>query len=247
MGMSTLQLPESFSIGKYTFGFDDDFEWYVTAHRWTTTATDSGSITVASAAGGILTISPSDGSVADNDETYLLTTNSPFLIAANKPIEGECTLQFSEAATNKANIFFGFKDSIAANTLVDDGGGMATSFSGACIYKVDGGTVWKCIASLGSTQTIITSTTTAGGTAYQRLRVEIRPVNSTIAEASFFCDSGSGMVPLYDAAQTARNVPIKISFTYTSAAQMMCGAGIKNGSTTLETLSIDRIAAFQAR
>jgi len=246
MGMSTLQLPQSFHVGKHTFGLDDDFLWYISPHLWTLVG--DGTAAAGDAAGGVITLTTG---ATDNNEVYLATTKEIFLIAANKPIEGECKLQYTEAVTganNTANVFFAFSDAIAADFMVDNGAGVKTSFSGAAIFKVDGSTVWKCMVSIGTTQTILTSTLTAGGAAYQTLRIEIRPINATIAEAAFFADSGSGMVPLYDAAQTARNVPIKISFTYTNATEMMVGAGVKAGGTaTTQLMLIDRLAAYQAR
>ena len=57
------------------------------------------------------------------------------------------------------------------------------SFSGAVIYKVDGGTVWKFVTSIGTTNTVSTSVTTAGGSAYQRLAIKIVPNSSTTALA----------------------------------------------------------------
>lgn len=246
MGMTVLQTPASFDIGKYTFGFDEDFLWFISPHLWTDTSADSGASWAATdAAGGIAT--GVTGAV-DNNEAYLLTTQEIFLIAANKPIIAEATLQFAEAQTNKANVAFLLADAIAADTIVDDGAGLKASFSGAAIYKVDGGTVWKCMVSIGSTQTIVTTTATAGGSSYQRLRIEIKPVTSTIAEASFFIDNGNGMVPLVDASQTARpNTPVKISFTYTGATEMGCGVGVKAGGSSSQTVLVDRIAAYQAR
>lgn len=223
------------------FGFFDDFEWYVTAHRFTTVATDSGTVTVGDAKGGIVALAPSDGTVTNNDETYIRSTAEIFKFVAGQALYGECLLQFTEGATDDANIFFGFKDAIAANTLVDDGAGLATSFSGACIYKVDGGTVWKCVTSNSTTQTISTSLTTAGGSSYQKLVIEARDVDGSNFEVTFFCDGQ----PLLDSS-TRR--PIKHSVAIASATEMHVGAGIKNGAdTTVELLNIDYIAAYQRR
>lgn len=249
MGMTTLQLPQDFHVGKYTFGIDDDFLWFISPHMWTDTSADSGASWAATdAAGGIL--SGTTGAT-ENNEAYLLSTQEIFLIAANKPIEAEATLQFTEAtvgANNTANVAFMLMNAIGADSILDDGAGLKTNFSGAAIFKVDGGTTWKCMVSIGTAQTIVSSSLTAGGAAYHRLRIEIRPVTATIAEAAFFADSGSGMVPLYDASQTARNVPIKISFTYTNATEMQVGVGVKaGGASTAQVLLVDRIAAYQAR
>lgn len=223
--------------------FIEDFFWYISPHLWTSVLTDSGTAAVGDVASGILTLTPSDGSVGDNDEAYTHTTNALMLFANNNPLVAEALVQFTEAATNKANAFFGIADSIGANTLVDDGGGIKTSFSGAAIYKVDGGTVWKTVSSLGSTQTITTSTTTAGGSAYQCLRIEAKPISSTILELAYFVDG----LQLLNAAVPGRPQPIKDYVTYTSAVAMQIGAGVKNGSTDQQTLLIDYIAWAQHR
>lgn len=235
--MQSLRMPAWLSE-KRQFQMADDFTWYVTAHNWTTVATDSGTITVGDAQGGIVALAPSDGTVANNDETYIKSTAEAFKIVSGCEIYGEARLQFTEGNTDDANIFFGFADAIGANTLVDDGAGLKTSFSGAAIYKVDGGTVWKCVSSVSTAQTISTSTTTAGGSSYQKLRIEIRDVDGTNAEVTFFCDD----LPLRD----SNNKAIKHLFAWSGATEMQVGAGIKNGAdTTVELLNIDYIFAAQ--
>jgi hypothetical protein len=241
MGMNLVDLHDAL-IKRRTISIWDDFTWYVTAHNWTTVVSDSGTVAVGDAAGGIIVLTPSDGTVADNDEAYLKSTNEVFLIANNKPLLAEARVQFTEANTDDANIFFGVADAIGANTLVDDGAGMKTSFSGAAIYKVDGGTVWKCISSKSTTQTISTSLTTAGGATPQTLRIEIRPVTSTVAEVTFWVDG----VQLRESTSRGE-APIKHQLTYTSATEMQVGAGVKNGFTNLETLNIDYVAVEALR
>lgn len=218
----------------------DDFTWFVTAHNWTSVLTDSGTASVGDAKGGILALVASDGTVADNDEAYIKTTAEIFKLAVGKPLYAEARIQFTEANTDDANVFFGFADNIAADTLVNNGAGLKTSFSGACIYKVDGSNVWKCVSSNSTSQTISTSNTTAGGSSYQTLRIEIRDVDGTSCEVTYFCDDQ----PLLDS--TSRR-PIKHTVAITSATEMQVGAGVKNGDTNLETLNIDYIAAYQAR
>jgi hypothetical protein len=239
MGVKLVDFQDELLKRRSVFLFDD-FLWYVTAHQFTTVVSDSGTVAVSDGAKGIVVLTPSDGTVTDNDEAYIKSTAETFLIAANKPIVAEAKLQFAEANTDDANVFFGLCDAIAANALVDNGAGMKTSGSIFAIYKVDGGTVWKVISSIGASQTISTSTTTAGGSAYQTLRVEIQPINSTIAEVTFYVDGQQ----LLDSTSLK---PIKHSITYTSCTEMQVGAGVKNGDTNLETLNIDYIAAAMLR
>lgn len=226
-------------VEKDTYGFFEDFDWLISPHLWTTTLTDSGSATVANGTCGIVPLLPSDGSVADNDETYLGTTNAPVTFADGKPAFCEFLVQFSEANTDDANVFVGFSSSISANILVDDGAGMATSFSGACIYKVDGGTVWKCITSNGSTQTISTSTTTAGGSSYQRLRIEVMDFNSTTAEVVFYVNN----VPLKD----SNGIVISHKILYSGLSACKVAMGVKNGGANQETFNVDYATWAQRR
>lgn len=237
--MRNLKFPEALRDADQ-YGFYDDFEWFVTAHRFTSVITDLGSASVGDSAGGILALVASDGAVADNDETYIRSTAEIFKFGVERVIFGECRLQYTEANTDDANVFFGFADAIAADTLVDNGAGMKASFSGACIYKVDGGTVWRVVTSNGATQTISTSTRTAGGASYQTLRIVMKEVDGTNMEVTFYVDN----LPLVDA--TSRR-PIKHNVAIASATEMHVGAGVKNGFTNLETLNIDYIAAYQTR
>ena len=53
---------------KDLFGVFDDFPWYISPHQWTSVLTDAGSASIsAGAAGGVLALANSDGTVADND------------------------------------------------------------------------------------------------------------------------------------------------------------------------------------
>lgn len=216
--------------------FFDDFEWMVTAHRWTSVLTDSGTATVGDAANGILALVPSDGTVADNDEAYLRTTAELFLFAANKPIFAEARLQFTEANTDDANVMFGFASATAANHLQDNGAGPLASYSGAVFFKVDGGTNWNVEKSIGATQVTAELTATnsltkaaiaAGGASYQTLRIEVEPHGGGSMDVTFFVDG----VCVYKIKDT----------TYASATEMHLMAGVKNGDTNLETLNIDYI------
>lgn len=223
------------------FGFKDDFEWLLSPHRWTAVLSDSGSAVVGSSPGGVVTLTPSDESVSDNDEAYLRSTNPVFKFAALKPLVAEILLQFTEANTNAANLVFGVTDQSGADVLANNGGGLASSYYGALFFKTDGGTRWQCESSRGSTQTttdllntsaLDQTTHTAGGTAYQRLTIEFIPHSDSAAEVLFYIDGCHVATHQY---------------TFTSATAMYVVAGVKNGSTSLETLNIDYIAAYQLR
>jgi hypothetical protein len=223
------------------FAYLEDYPWYISPHLWTSLAADSGSsVAIVAGDNGVLALTTG---ATNNNEAASYSTNKLWTIAANKTIWMECSIQYSEAATSAANVAVGFASAFGANLLVDDGAGPAANFSGCLIYKVDGGTVWKVVSSIGTSQLINTSTTTAGGAAFQKLGVEIVPVTSTVAEVSFFVND----VPLYDAAITSRNQAIKHQLTYTSAAAMNVGSYVKDGSGTGEVLNVDWLAWSKTR
>lgn len=231
----TLDLPR-------LFGFNDDFEWLVTAHRWTSVLTDSGTAVVGDAVGGILALTASDGTVADNDEAYIRSTAEIFKFAENKPLLAKARIQYTEANTDDANIAFGFMSAVGANALLDNGGGPAASYSGAVFFKVDGSTVWQCESSLAGTQTTTTLNAagsadgiakTAGGSSYQTLEINWVPTTSTTGDFTFFID---GVL-------VAKHKDV----VYTSATEMHVFAGVKNGDTNNEVLNVDYISAWQLR
>ena len=101
--------------------------------------------------------------------------------------------------------------------------------------KVDGGTTWRAMVSLGSTQTEVTSATfrqLPAQATLRSLRSPVVPTSSTSATACFYIDS------ILVGSQ---------AFTYTGATEMNAGAGVKNGGANNESLEIDYILASQVR
>lgn len=215
-----------------TIAWEDNFLWYISPHFWTATLTDSGTITALTTHGGGVVIAASDGSVADNDQSYLGGTNKNLVPTNQKPLVFQATIQYTEANTDDANVIVGLSSTTAAELLVDDGAGIAASFSGIGFFKVDGGTNWKIFASIGTTQTIVELTAansldkiahTAGGSAKQTLRVEFIPYSSTKAELLFYIDG----VCVYS-----------LDWTYTSVVGMAPVIGVKNGGSNAETVNV---------
>lgn len=222
----------------------DDFSEYVDAQRWTKLAADSGSsVAAGDNVNGVVTLTTG---ATNNNEASFYMTNKCFLFADQRAGAIEALVQYAEAAINVANIAFGVWSAPGANMLIDDGAGPATTASGALIYKVDGGTAWKCISSKSTTQTITTSKLTAGGTSYVRLRVEWQAVGDPaldLTEVTFFVDDK----PLFDAADTSRNKEIKHIVTHTSAAAMTLVFYVKAGDGTTQTYLVDLTNYSQGR
>lgn len=240
--MKLLDLPPTADLGRLYFGFFDDFFHYVTADQWTSVLTDSGSAVAGDAVGGRITLTCSDGTVADNDEAYIRTTAELFKFADDKPIVAEALVQFTEADTSAANILFGLMDGVAANALLDNGGGPKASYSGCVFFKEDGQTLWSCENSLaGAQQTTQLSAAnsldgnakTAGGASFAKLRIECRPKSTTKADFLFFIDDVL--------------VAHHVDQTIASATEMHCVLGAKNGSAVNQTLVADYAFAYQKR
>lgn len=213
----------------------DDFFHFTTTENFTSILTDSGTAAVSDGARGLLTITASDGTVADNDEAYVSSTAEAFLFADAKPLYFESRVALTEANTDDANVIVGLADAFAANTLLDDGAGPKASYSGAVFYKVDGGTAWLAECSIAGTQTAVTLTgaTFPGDGTYQVLGIEFIPTSATVASVNFFIDGVE--------------VGSTDAFTYTSATDMEIGAGVKNGGANNEALIVDYLFCSQVR
>ena len=227
-------------IGLY-HGFIDHFPNKNTTF-WTTTSADAGTAAMTDAAGGVILLTSGDGTPVDNDEVYLLTTNELFLFAAGKPLHHRARVQFAQAATNAANVWVGVMNAVAADALVDNGGGPKANFAGAGFYMKDGSVNWNVAYSDGTTQTLaeltatnsLTKTAQVGATAsgvFTLLEVDVIPKTSTLCDVIFKIN-GSTVYKMMDR-------------TYASATEMNYAVGVKAGTGVNQTMSVDAVACFQ--
>lgn len=218
---------------KQQYEYVTDFDGNVEPLRWTATVTDTGTVTVVDGVNGVAILTPSDGTVADNDEVYYASKNELFKYAADKAFLGFARIQFTETAAGIFNAIVGFMNAMVADSLVDNGGGPRASGSTAVIYKVDGGTVWRCQTRNNSVVTDSVSTTSAGGAAYQDLEIEVVPFTSTQVKVVFRVDG----VQLKDA---TTGLPISHTVAVASATEMQFGMGAKLGAITInDVLNVD--------
>lgn len=223
-----------------TFHIFDDFWWDQTDLSWVDTITDTGTAAVGDATRGVMTLTPSDGTVADNDEVYLASANQLFLFASNRPLYCKARVQFTETASGVFNCFAGFMSGVAANALVDDGGGMRASGCYAVIYKVDGETVWRCGTRNGSAATSTTSTKSAGGASYQELEVIGQDADGVSMTFTFKVDG--------EYLKDASGLVIRHSVLIASASIMSLAAGAKLGAiTNNDVLNLDYLYGAQHR
>lgn len=204
------------------------------------TITDSGTALVNDETNGVMTLTPSDGSVADNDEVYIASANELFIYAAGRPIYGRCRLQFTETSATIYNVGFGFMNAVGADTLIDNGGGPKVSGSTLAIYKTDGSGVWKCASSCNGTSTVTTSSKAAVTATWYVLEIEAVDFDGVSMEVCFRVDGEY----LKD---TNGNI-IRHTVAIASATEMQVFAGAKLGAATNnDTTKVDYIYADQAR
>lgn len=246
--MHALSVPERFLLLPRVHGIADDFCGdYVSGDQWTAILTDSGTAVISDQAGGVLVLTPSDGTVADNDEALLKSSKETFLFANNKPIEFIARVAWAEANTDDANVMVGMMNAVAANSLQDDGAGPAASYSGFNFHKLDGGTKWIFESSLAGTQTTTTLGDTAptSATGWHSLKVAVRSRGSTVLEVIPYIDTAGGQnfVQCVD----ANGLKVKHTITLGSPTEMQIVAAVKNGGANNEALQIDYLAAYQLR
>lgn len=239
--------------------FHDDFEYFASGNQWTDQLTNSSAPVVSTGLeDGVLVMT---NTTATNDAAFIYTTTKNYLWAATslpggtaQPCAGithmcECLIQFTEANTNNANIWFGFSSLQTVAQLVNASAGPAVSFTGAGIYKQGGSLGWKTISSQSTTQNLNTAANfaTAGQTGYQRLRVQVEIINA-VAEITYWIDQGSGMVQCTTSTGRPGQNYIKDYITLSSPAAMAFGIGVKTGATgTAEVLNVDYMAAWKIR
>lgn len=250
MGRKALDYDQSLDAFKLTYGFKEDFDVYDEAtvnaasqsddDRWTTLASDSGSVAVGDTQYGVAVLSPSDGTVADNDEVYLYTTNELLKFVANKPIEVGFYAKRVSVADDDA-VFLGFLNAWAADTIADTDGGMPSNYYGAGFHKLDGGN-WVCECSMGTTQKTNTSDEVPDGDWHWfEVRVNHAEDAGDFIEVTYFIDG-------QQTRDSTTLDPIKHRIEISSATEMAVGCGIKLGAATNhDKVHVDAVYCRQTR
>lgn len=219
-----------------------DFDTVRHDDEWVDTVTDSGTVTNGDARAGICTLTPSDGSVVDNDEAYVASAKELFKFAASAPIYGKARLAFTEVSSPDVNIVFGFQNAVGADSLVDDGGGAKVSGSTLAIGKVDGETEWRVWSACNGTSTTTLSnlTATAGSTTFHELEIICGDWDGTRMQVSFKVDG--------EYLKDVNNIVISHSVLIANATEMQLFAGIKLGANTNnDTVLLDYLYGSQRR
>jgi hypothetical protein len=209
---------------------------------WGTLLASGGNAVVSDALAGILTLTPSGSSPAASDEAYIYSPQQVFQPSAGYPLYLEASIQFTEASVNQAGIAFGLASGVASGGVITSAaGGIRNTGTVVAIFKTAGSNVWQVISQNGSNTTTTTSQTTAGGAAYQKLNIEVLDVIAGNATVVFRVDG--------QLLRDSNNPTLPIKHNLVLAGDALCSlfAGVKNGSSAMETLQIDYMSAVQSR
>lgn len=210
--------------------------------NWAVDLPNNGNAVVNDGLAGILTLTPSGASPAASDEAYIYSPQQVFQPSAGYPLYLEALIQYTEANVNQAGIFFGLASGVSTGGLLTSGAaGIRASGTVVGIYKVAGSTVWSVISQNGSNVVTNTSTCPAGLSTYQKLNIEILDVIAGNATVVFRVDG--------QLLRDTNNPTLPIKQNLILASDLICSlaAGVKNGSSSMETLNIDCMAAVQSR
>lgn len=207
---------------------------------WLVDANDGGAVAITDAHAGVISITASDTTAGDNDETYLMSISEifkPAAAAANGGIVAiaKARIKFTEANTDDANVVFallGGDTTDLANTIADNGG-MSQTFQQIGIFKADGGTVYQGMtydSGLHSDTNI--GARTSGS--WTELKMVISDANITDGslEVTFYVNGVAGGT---------------LNYALASATEMRLVVGVKNGDTNAETLFVDKVRLEFAR
>lgn len=217
-----------------TFYVFDDFDRDQVDTTAVDTVTDSGTVAMGDAAGGTVVLTPSDGTVADNDEAYLAAPNEVFKLAAGKPITGRFRLQFAETAADTVNLAVGFQNAVGANSLIDNGGGPKVTGDCLAVFKKDGGGAYfYCAAYCNGAGTATKSSKALAAATWYAVVIEAVDAGNGNATVTYKVDGE------YLKDFTTGEV-IRHTVTIASATEMQLFAGVKLGAATNnDTLTLD--------
>lgn len=233
MGYKTLHPSDQLKCAREQFEITDHFTSFTDTQLWTVAVAGTGTVTHEGSAGRTAV---KFFCTAANDAAVLATTHEVFKLRASKEMYAEGHLVFTDVDTDDGMVAFGWADGLAATTMADTTGAI-TATDAVLIYKLPDTTVWAFHTEINGTATSSVSSTTAGGTAAQVLKIEVTPRSSTVFECRPFVDG----VQL----KTTAGVPIMHTITLGTATDMDFGMLTKSIDAADFNAYLDYIHARQ--
>lgn len=240
--MGSIVLDQMNANPDHQFDFFDDFTRLDVVGNWADVSADTGAAPSLATDGKSDVLLTTGGT--NNNECYLVS-NMAFDLAIGQQLLAESKVLATEAATDDLNFIFGLVSGSTTDTLQDDGAGPPASYSGACFYKVDGGTTWILESSVATAQTTSTTTLTTAQSTYQLLRILIDVVSATEAEVSFMVGQEGGN--FFRIVTDSNGQPIKHTLNPTSFAAAKVVVGAKAGGANSEVPRVDYVRVSQTK
>lgn len=212
-----------------TIEFFDEFYTFIDDDVWVDTVSDGGTIDVGDAHGGVLSIATG---ATDNDESYVSSQHEIFKFAVDKKLFFEARVKLTEANTDDANIIVGLSDTVAADSLVNNGAGPMASYDGVVFFKVDGGVVWQAETSNAGTQNTDISAGAFTSGSWHKLTIFYDDNDGTTASVKFYVDGVLGAT---------------LELTISGMDEMHVLLGAKAGGANAETLLVDYVHVVAER
>ena len=236
------------------YGLHEDFDGGVDlAYRWVLINPDSGDALAQDAPNGVVLLTPSDTTVADNDEVYLASALQRWRFEGGRPLSAGCRLRWQEAVANAANVIFGLVSSPGVDMLADNGGGPRASGNMVVLYKRDGDTKWRAQVRDAFGYQDAASTVPAGAVAVREV-IDGHVVSDNLPWAELMIDvrDPEPALTVRDRLVVARLwadgvMLAEHRLSQRDAADMSLVVGVKNGSATQESLYVDWVGADQVR
>jgi hypothetical protein len=203
---------------------------------WTTTKGTGGTNAFQNVAGGVYNLVTAG---SNDDYMSIHTTAKNWLFASGKEHWLEAAFTVNEAQTNLSSWSVGWMDTFTTGGLQAGAAGPLANFSGAVVYKAQGGMAVKCLTSNGATQS--TPATIATAVTNQKIRVGMYfDGTATTGNVYPFVDIGDGNGFVAGGVQT---------ITLSGLNAMSLNVCVKAGAsgTTAETLQLDYIACLALR
>lgn len=184
---------------------------------------------VTDALNGVLSLTTT---TTDNDECYISSVAECWKCVTNKRIFFEARLALTEAATNAANWIIGLSDAVAANSLLDNGGGPMASYDGIVFFKVDG--TMKIQFETSNLTAQVTNATLANfaSATWYKVGFMYDPNDGVTAKVTPFVDGVAGTVH---------------DLTIAGMEEMHILIGVKAGTGAAQPLTVDYVHVIAER
>jgi hypothetical protein len=223
-----------------TVQFFDDFLLDQSDINYIDTITDTGTAVAGDAVNGVVVLTPSDGTVADNDECYIESPNEFLRFGTNREIYIRQKFTATINTVSAINFAVGACDAPGADTIADNGAGVKTSGSTLAIEKRDGESNFRCTSSCNGTSTTTLSNLAVASATNYVCEIICKDWDGTSMQVTYKVNG--------DYLKDSDGDPIRHRVAIASSTEMALFAGIKLGAATnLDLLNLDYWFASQTR